>query len=93
MKGEVLSDQKYAVSALVSYVRRLFQATGGGGKTVVVVAVVVVVVGAYSRNAGPLSYMHRLPHSCNAWTEHVGFSRVRQTLLAPSAKCRELLGE
>ena len=31
-------------------------------------------------------------HTYNAGTEHVGFSLARQTLLAPSAKRREVLG-
>ena len=32
-------------------------------------------------------------HPHNAGTEHVGFSPTRQTLLAPSAKRRKVLGE
>ena len=32
-------------------------------------------------------------HAYNAGTEHVGFSLTRPTLLAPSAKRREVLGE
>ena len=36
---------------------------------------------------------HRPSHPYYAGTEHVGFSPIRQTLLAPSAKRREALGE
>ena len=54
---------------------------GGGGK------------GAYSVCAWPSSYDHRPSHPYYAGTEHVGFSPTRQTLLAPSAKRREVFGE
>ena len=37
--------------------------------------------------------MFRPFQSYNAETEHVGFSPTRQTLLAPSAKRREVFGE
>ena len=37
-------------------------------------------------------YAHRRSHPYNAGTEHVGFSPTRQTLLAPSAKRREVEG-
>ena len=36
---------------------------------------------------------HRPSHSYNAGTEHVGFSQTRKTLLAPSPKRREVVGE
>ena len=36
---------------------------------------------------------HRPSHPCNAGMEDVGFTLTRQTLLAPSAKRREVLGE
>ena len=38
-------------------------------------------------------YDDRPPHPYNAGTEHVGFSLTRRTLLAPSAKRREVEGE
>ena len=44
-------------------------------------------------HAWPQLYDHRPSHPYNAGTEHVGFSRTRQTLLAPSAKRREVFGE
>ena len=37
------------------------------------------------------SYDHRPSHLYNTGMEHVGFSPTRQTLLAPSAKRREVL--
>ena len=40
-----------------------------------------------------VSYGYRSSHPYNVGTEHVGFSPTRQTLLAPSAKHREVLGE
>ena len=36
---------------------------------------------------------HKPSHPYNAGAEHVGFSPTRQTLLAPSAKRREVFGE
>ena len=47
----------------------------------------------YSVCAWPLPYDHRPSHPYYAGTEHVGFSPTRQTLLAPSAKRREVFGE
>ena len=44
-------------------------------------------------NAWPWPYGHRPLHPTNAEMEHVGFSLARQTLLAPSAKRREVSGE
>ena len=41
----------------------------------------------------PKSYDYTPSHPYNAGTEHVGFSPIKQTLLAPSAKCREVLRE
>ena len=41
----------------------------------------------------PQSYDHRPSHPYNAGTKHVGFPSTRQTLLAPSAKRRDVLGE
>ena len=35
----------------------------------------------------------RPKHPYNEGTEHAGFSTTRQTLLAPSAKRREMFGE
>ena len=52
-----------------------------------------VEVGVYSCHAWPWSYDHSPSHPCNAGTEHVGISPTRQTLLAPSVKCREVFGE
>ena len=49
--------------------------------------------GLYSCDAWPWLYDHRPSHPYNAGTEHVGFSPTRQTLLAPSAKRREVFGE
>ena len=49
--------------------------------------------GLYSYHAWPQSYDHRPSHPYNAGTEHVGFSRTTQKLLAPIAKHREVLGE
>ena len=48
---------------------------------------------AYSVCAWPQSYDHRLSHPYYAGTERVGFSLTRQTMLAPSAKRREVFGE
>ena len=39
------------------------------------------------------SRMTRPSHPYNAETKHVGFSPTRKTLLAPSAKRREVFGE
>ena len=39
------------------------------------------------------SYGHRPSHPYNAGTEHAECSPTRQTLLAPSAKLREVFGE
>ena len=47
----------------------------------------------YSVCACPWSYDHKPSHPYYAGTEHVGFSPTRQTLLAPSAKRREMFGE
>ena len=47
----------------------------------------------YSVSAWPSSYDHRPSYPYYAGTGHVGFSSTRQTLLAPSAKCREVFGE
>ena len=44
-------------------------------------------------HAWPKSYDHGPSHLYNAGTEHVGYSPTRQTLLAPSAKRREMFGE
>ena len=44
-------------------------------------------------HAWPYSYDDRPSRPYNAGTEHVGFSPTRQTLLAPSAKHREVLRE
>ena len=49
--------------------------------------------GVYSCHAWPYSYGHRPSHPYNAGTKHFGFSPTRQTLLAPSVKRREVLGE
>ena len=49
--------------------------------------------GVCSCHAWPWSYDHRPSHPYNAGTEHVGFSPTRQTLPAPSAKRREVIGE
>ena len=49
--------------------------------------------GVLDIHAWPLSYERRPSHPYNAGTEHVGFSPTRQTLLAPSAKRREVFGE
>ena len=46
----------------------------------------------YSVCAWPSSYDHRPSRPHYAGTEHVGFSPTRQTLLAPSAKRREVFG-
>ena len=43
--------------------------------------------------AWPQSYDHRPSQPYYARTEHVGFSPTRQTLVAPRAKRREVLGE
>ena len=48
--------------------------------------------GVYSVCAWPESYGRRPSHPYYAATEHVGFS-TRQTLLAPSAKRREVFGD
>ena len=48
--------------------------------------------GCTRQNAGG-AYHHRPSHLYNAGTEHVGFSTTRQTLLAPSAKHRDVAGE
>ena len=47
----------------------------------------------YSICAWPYSYDHRPAHPYYAGTEHVGFAPTRQTLLAPSAKRRDVFGE
>ena len=47
----------------------------------------------YSVRAWPWSYDYRSSHPYYAGTEHVGFSPTRQTLLAPSAKRREVFDE
>ena len=44
-------------------------------------------------HAWPWSYDHRPSHPYNAGTEPVGFSPTRLTMLAPSAKGREVFGE
>ena len=49
--------------------------------------------GVYSVCAWPKSYDRRPSHPYYAGTERVGFSLARQTLLAPSAKHREVFGE
>ena len=49
--------------------------------------------GVYSVCAWPYWYDHRPSHPYYAGTEHVGFSPTRQTLLAPSAKRREVFGQ
>ena len=47
----------------------------------------------YSVCAWPKSYDDRPSHPYYAGREHVGFSPTRQTLLAPSAKRRDVFGE
>ena len=49
--------------------------------------------GVCSGYAWPQSHEHRPSHHYNAGMEHVGLSPTRQTLLAPSAKRRQMLGE
>ena len=49
--------------------------------------------GVCSCLAWPQSYDHRPSHPYKTGTEHVGFSPTRETLLAPSAKRREVFGE
>ena len=45
----------------------------------------------HSRSRMPIAIRPSRP--CYAGTEHVGFSPTRQTLLAPSAKHREVFGK
>ena len=47
----------------------------------------------YSISYMGVSYDHRPSHPYNTGTEHVGFSPTRQSLLAPSARQREVFGE
>ena len=54
----------------------------GGGE-------VVLIFFMYGRCRGD----HSPSHAYNAGVEHVGFLPTRQTLLAPSVKYREVLGE
>ena len=49
--------------------------------------------GVYSFHAWPQSCGHKPSHPFNDGTEHVGFSRTRQTSGVPSAICREVFGE
>ena len=49
--------------------------------------------GCTQYHAWRASYNHRPSHLYNAGTEQVGFSPTRQTLHAPSAKCREVFRE
>ena len=57
----------------------------------------IAICGGGGRGGGVYSvhcpYDHRPLHPYYAGTEHGGFSPTRQTLLAPSAKRREVFGE
>ena len=49
--------------------------------------------GGYTLSCMVVLYDHRPSHPYNAGMEGVGFLPTRQTLLAPRAKRREVLGE
>ena len=57
------------------------------------VMIVMVWGRVYSACAWPKAYDHIPSHLYYARTEHVEFPPTRQTLLAPSAKRREVFGE